>query len=266
MWDGATWLVWFRRLIARGVGKDIFLLLIGGIIGLSGTLFAGSFEGLRKSKELEQVRLHEAMKREEDALQTEIASDITFLDDVFLTTEADRLKIEEAFTTMDFVFEYFNNNPVQKGKRPPRYKELLDVASRVNSDMREMRNRRQEKRPHIERTLEWRLGIGSVYDLQIASPIYLITINLEALALTQFSNHDGGPWHFSPVYLQKAPPEDYMADSFDKKREEAKNDIKEQLSRSGQRYIDFTKAASERLQEKKARLRSLRWGQNKPPY
>jgi hypothetical protein len=266
MRDQSNWFVRFRHSIARGLGKDVFLLLLGGVIALLGSLFTGTFEGVRKSKELEQVRLHDAMKREEESLQSEIASDLAFLEDVFLTTEADLRHIENAHTTMTILLDHFNKNPIQKNKRPPRYDELLQDGFRVNSEMKGMRDRRQEKRLHIERTLEWRLAVGKAYDLKIARAIYLITINLEALALTQFSNDDGGPWHFSPVFLQKAPPEDYLSDMFDKKRDEAKRDIDEQLAQLGQRYIEFAKEASDKIQEKKTRLRSIRWGQTKPPF
>lgn len=262
----SNWFVRLRHSIARGLGKDVFLLLLGGVIALLGSLFSGTFEGVRKSKELEQVRLYDAMKREEESLQSEIASDLAFLDDVFLTTEADLRHIDSARSTMTILLDHFNKNPVQKNERPPHYEELLQEGSRVNSEMREMRDRRQEKRLHTERTLEWRLAVGKAYDLKIASAIYLITINLEALALTQFSNDDGGPWHFSPVFLQKASPEDHLSDMFDKKRDEAKKDIDEQFAQLSQRYIEFAKEASDKIQEKKTRLRSIRWGQTKPPF
>jgi hypothetical protein len=262
----SNWISRLRRSIGHGLGKDVFLLLLGGGIALLGSLFTGTFEGVRKSKEIEQIRLHDAMKREEESLQSEITSDLTFLDDVFITTEKDLQHIDSANGTMGILLDHFNKNPIQKGERPPNYDELLQEGSRINAEMREMRDRRQEKRLHIERTLEWRLAVGKTYDLKIASAIYLVTINLEALALTQFSNEDGGPWHFSPVFLQKAPPQDYLSDMVDKKRDDAKKDIDEQLAELRQRYIEFAKEASDRIQEKKTRLRLIRWGQTKPPF
>ena len=110
------------------------------------------------------------------------------------------------------------------------------------------------------RSLERSFGLGEVYNQKIASAMYVITLNIEALAATAFSGGDGSPWPVSPVYRQVEPLKEGMANSKDENRLDAKEAIRQQTMKFAQDYHEMTKAANLKIDQKKARLQELRWG------